>query len=313
MKNPWPGLFNLHRQKAYANRGGWGLCRHKTFTRLKICTKKKIIFWTNHLSSQNYTHESLTEINHFRGYDVTISTSILLRRGLEKPLTCEIVILVRPFFRRWVMLTGVFLAWACATAEQAMCMKAHHRVCLHQNSASQSYHDRDYFARWSWRMCSWFKKMWFAKTNLTLSQKRSRPALTYHELLSNFISRLDLDNGTRICSACRIALTSSKSKQSDETFVDVSKHFQVSLFWNGKGRQILKKNIANLNEWVRRWKFTQLTMECYWIASVRTLELGDRQCSGLHPTFSTDRSACLSIKIYRRSSICNAAFLKNHV
>ena len=72
--------------------------------------------------------------------------------------------------------------------------------------------------------------MWFAKTNLTLSQKRSRPALTYHELLSNFISRLDLDNGTRICSACRIALTSSKSKQSDETFVDVSKHFQVSLF-----------------------------------------------------------------------------------
>ena len=54
--------------------------------------------------------------------------------------------------------TGVFFAWACSTAEQAMCMEAHHRVCLHQNGASQSYH-RDYFARWSWRMCSWFNKM----------------------------------------------------------------------------------------------------------------------------------------------------------
>ena len=80
------------------------------------------------------------------------------------------------------------------------------------------------------------------KKTLTLSQKRSRPALTYHELLSNFISRLDLDNSARICSACRIALTSSKSKQSAGTFVDVSKHFQFSLFWNGKGTQILKKN-----------------------------------------------------------------------
>ena len=68
------------------------------------------------------------------------------------------------------------------------------------------------------------------KKILTLSQKRSRPALTYHELLSNFISRLDLDNSARICSACRIALTSSKCKQSAETFVDVSKHFQFSLF-----------------------------------------------------------------------------------
>ena len=68
------------------------------------------------------------------------------------------------------------------------------------------------------------------KKTLTLSQKRSRPALTYHELLSNFISRLDLDNSARTCSACRIALTSSKSKQSAETFVDVSKHFQFSLF-----------------------------------------------------------------------------------
>ena len=58
----------------------------------------------------------------------------------------------------YVSLTGVFFAWACATAEQAICMEAHHRVCFHQNGASPSYHS-DYFARWSWRMCSWFNKM----------------------------------------------------------------------------------------------------------------------------------------------------------
>ena len=80
------------------------------------------------------------------------------------------------------------------------------------------------------------------KKTLTWSpQKRSRPALTYHELLSNFITPLDLDNSARICSAWRIALTSSKSKISAETFVDASKHFQFCLFWNGKGREILKK------------------------------------------------------------------------
>ena len=33
-----------------------------------------------------------------------------------------------------------------------------------------------------------------------------------------------------VCSACMIALTSSKSKQSAETFVDASKHFQFSSF-----------------------------------------------------------------------------------
>ena len=75
-----------------------------------------------------------------------------------------------------------------------------------------------------------FTKCVVYKKTLTLFQKRSRPALTYHELLSNFISRLDLDNSARIWSACRIALTSSKSKKSAETFVDVSKHFQFSLF-----------------------------------------------------------------------------------
>ena len=85
------------------------------------------------------------------------------------------IVVPAPMILMWVMLkhwltmvtsnllytfwrTGVFFAWACATAEQAMCMEAHHRVCLHQNGASQSYHS-DYFARWSWRMCPWFNKM----------------------------------------------------------------------------------------------------------------------------------------------------------
>ena len=102
-----------------------------------------------------------------------------------------------------------------------------------------------------YKMCNLPKKKTQKKTVTWSPQKRSRPALTYHELLSNFISRLDLDYSARICSACRIALFSSKSKQSAETFVDVSKHFQFSLFWNGKGTQILKKNIANFSEWVR--------------------------------------------------------------
>ena len=46
-------------------------------------------------------------------------------------------------------------------------------------------------------------------------------------------------------------LTSSKSKQSAETFVDASKHFQFSSFSNGKGIEILKKKIANFSEQVR--------------------------------------------------------------
>ena len=71
-----------------------------------------------------------------------------------------------------------------------------------------------------------------------------------HELLSNFISPLDLDNSARICSACRIALTSSKSKQSAETFVDASEHFQFSLFLNGKGTEIFEKK-THFSERVR--------------------------------------------------------------
>ena len=79
------------------------------------------------------------------------------------------------------------------------------------------------------------------KNSNMLSTKRSRPALTYQELLSNFIFPLYLDNSARICSACRTAQTSSKYKENAETFVDVSKHFQPSLFWIGKGTHILKK------------------------------------------------------------------------
>ena len=71
----------------------------------------------------------------------------------------------------------------------------------------------------------------------------TKTGFNIHELLSNFISPLDLDNSARICSACRIALTSSKSKQSAETFVDASKHFQFFLFWNmGKEQKYYQKN-----------------------------------------------------------------------
>ena len=96
-------------------------------------------------------------------------------------------------------------------------------------------------------------KCMVCKKTLTWSQqKQSRPASTYHEILSNFISPLDLDNSARVCSACRIALTSTKSTRGAETFVDLSTHFQFPLFWNGKGTQILKKYIiANFSEWVR--------------------------------------------------------------
>ena len=50
-----------------------------------------------------------------------------------------------------------------------------------------------------------------------------------------------MDNSARICSAWRIALASSKSKQSAETFVDASKHFQFLCFEIGKEEKYLKK------------------------------------------------------------------------
>ena len=43
---------------------------------------------------------------------------------------------IKSFRKLYVPATRVFFAWACATAEQAVCMEAHHRVCLHQNGAS---------------------------------------------------------------------------------------------------------------------------------------------------------------------------------
>ena len=47
-------------------------------------------------------------------------------------------------------------------------------------------------------------------------------------------------------------LTSSKSKQSAEKFVDASKHVQFFCFeiWE-RNRNITKKTIANFSEWVR--------------------------------------------------------------
>ena len=50
------------------------------------------------------------------------------------------------------------------------------------------------------------------------------------DLTKCVVCKLDLDNSARICSACRISLTSLKYKQSAETFDNVSKHFQFHLF-----------------------------------------------------------------------------------
>ena len=89
------------------------------------------------------------------------------------------------------------------------------------------------------------------KTWTWSQQKQSRTASTYHETLSNFISPLDLDNSARVCSACRIALTSAKSKQSAETFVDVSRH-SISFVLKWERNTNIKKNIiANFSGWVR--------------------------------------------------------------
>ena len=73
-------------------------------------------------------------------------------------------------------------------------------------------------------------------TKCVVCKKNSNMVLTkaIHELLSNFISPLDLDNSARICSAWRIALTSSKSKQSAETFVDAINTFNFLCFEMGK-------------------------------------------------------------------------------
>ena len=72
------------------------------------------------------------------------------------------------------------------------------------------------------KMYSLPKKKTKTKTLTWSPQKRSRPALTYQELLSNFIFPLDPDNSTRICSACRIALTSSKYEQSAWRLMEVN-------------------------------------------------------------------------------------------
>ena len=72
------------------------------------------------------------------------------------------------------------------------------------------------------------------KTCSMVLTKAKQTGFNIHELPSSFTSPLDLDNIARICNACRIALTSSKSKQSAETFIDASKHFQFSSFEIGK-------------------------------------------------------------------------------
>ena len=124
---------------------------------------------------------------------------------------------------------------ACATAEQAKCMEAHNRICFHQNGASSLLVGLGECAR-DLTKCGVYQK----NSNMVLT-KAKQTGSNIHELLSNFISPLDLHNSARICSACRIALISSKSKQSAETFVDASKHFQFLCFEIRKGTEILPK------------------------------------------------------------------------
>ena len=79
-------------------------------------------------------------------------------------------------------------------------------------------------------------------------KKKKKKKKKKNERVSNFNFPLDLDNSARICSACRIALTSSMYKQSAETFVDVSKHFQFSLFLNWKGTHIFMNISLQISE-----------------------------------------------------------------
>ena len=78
------------------------------------------------------------------------------------------------------------------------------------------------------------------KSNVVLT-KAKYTGFNIHELLSNFISPLDLDNSAHICSACRIALTSSKSKQSAETFLMQVNSFNFLCFEMGKEQKYQKK------------------------------------------------------------------------
>ena len=138
------------------------------------------------------------------------------------------------FYRYWWFATKLLQRGAKCRGERA----------FNINPWASSFHLR-YFEsgplKPAYKVCSLPKKKKKKKNSNMLSTKRSRPALTYQELLSNFIFPLYLDNSARICSACRTAQTSSKYKENAETFVDVSKHFQPSLFWIGKGTHILKK------------------------------------------------------------------------
>ena len=154
------------------------------------------------------------------------------------------------------MATGVFFALACATAEQATCIEAHHRVCIHQNGASQSRLIANILLVGLGECAGDLTKCVInfpKKKTLTCSQqKANRSALTYHELLPHFISPLDLDNSARICSACRIALTSSQYKQSAECLLMEVNIFLILFVLKWERNPHIKKNIiANFSKWVR--------------------------------------------------------------
>ena len=69
----------------------------------------------------------------------------------------------------------------------------------------------------------------------------TKTGFNIHELLSNFISPLDLDNSARICGAWRIALTSSKSKKVQKRLLMQVNTFNFHCFEMRKEEKYLKK------------------------------------------------------------------------
>ena len=100
------------------------------------------------------------------------------------------------------------------------------------------------FCSWTWRMCSWFNKTCsLQKHSNMVSTKAKKTGFNIPRATIKFhLPTWPEQQRAYMYSACRITLTSSKCKQSSETFVVASKHFQFSLFWNGKGREMLKKH-----------------------------------------------------------------------
>ena len=132
-----------------------------------------------------------------------------------------------------------------------MCMEAQHRVRLHQNGASQSYH-RDYFARWSWRLCLWFNKMCsLPKKKNSKHCLKSEVDWLQHTTSYYQISSPDLTWTTASVYVVLVGLHwphQSLNKVPKRLLMWVNT-FNFLCFEMGKEH---KKDIANLSEWVRR-------------------------------------------------------------